>query len=115
MTLAARARQLPEAELAALAGRKRADFFLAAAELADRLIVERRAFRAHVRRFGAARESLARDAVINHQFGPVAGNADEADSLLALAHLKQDLWRAMALHFLRRGNDLGFDSAERLV
>jgi len=49
MTLATRARQLPEAALAELEGQKRADFFLAAAELADRWIIERRAFREHVR------------------------------------------------------------------
>jgi hypothetical protein len=115
MTPTTRARQLPEAELEALAGRQRADFFLAAAELADRSIVGRRAFRGHVRRFGEAREALAREAVLNHQFGPVADNPAEFDSLLALAHRKQELWRGAALHLFARGADLGFDAAERIV
>jgi len=104
-----------EAEITRLREFARADVFLEASDLVDQHIVNHPSFLKHLEVFGKDREEAARDAIIGYQFGPVAENPAEFNSLLGVMNLKQHMWRSVALECLAAGQHLGFRPWELVV
>jgi hypothetical protein len=79
------------------------------------LILKHPVYKQHVAIFGQDRETVARGAVLDHEFSPASEESGEYDSLLRVGNLKQIIWRGISGRALRSGVDLGLAPYEKVL